>query len=188
MQEDVILLSDLRAQLPAIGDSAIRWDSDHDPFTVGRCGPTQKCSSLPVARGVPGHTSAKGDFIHGYRHLISFVADEPWGSSWWSSRYNWMRMNIPTRQFPLVSYRFVLFILVPTAFEMENSLWWSTSGLDQDQERLGVLRMDIPGAPLEFELQSAITYVHSNETIKKNTKIHAPNHQSQRMPRYPCNV
>jgi len=36
MQEDAILLSDLRAQLPVIGDSAIRWDSDHDPFTV--CG------------------------------------------------------------------------------------------------------------------------------------------------------
>jgi len=35
MQEDVILLSDLRAQLPVIGDSAIRWDSDRDPFTVG---------------------------------------------------------------------------------------------------------------------------------------------------------
>jgi len=33
MQEDVILLSDLRAQLPVIGDSAIRSDSDHDPFT-----------------------------------------------------------------------------------------------------------------------------------------------------------
>jgi len=54
MQEDVILLSDLRAQLPVIGDSAIQWDSDHDPFTVSRCGPAQMCSSLPVARGGPG--------------------------------------------------------------------------------------------------------------------------------------
>jgi len=35
MQENVILLSDLRAQLPLIGDSAIRWDSDRDPFAVG---------------------------------------------------------------------------------------------------------------------------------------------------------
>jgi hypothetical protein len=34
MQEDVLLLSDLRAQLPVIGDSAIRWDSDHDSFAV----------------------------------------------------------------------------------------------------------------------------------------------------------
>ena len=122
MQEDVILLSDLRAQLPVIRDSAVRWDRDHDSFTVGRCGPAQKCSNLPVARGGPGHTSAKGNFMHGYPHLISFVADEDWGSSWWSSR-----------QFALVSYRFVLFVLMPTVFEMENSLWWSTSGLDQDR-------------------------------------------------------
>ena len=44
-----------------------------------------------------------------------------------------MRMTIPTRQFALVFYRFVLFVLVPKVFEMENSLWWSTSGLDEDR-------------------------------------------------------
>jgi len=52
-------------------------------------------------------------------------------------------MTIPTRQFALVFYRFVLFVLVPKVSEMDNSLWWSTSGLDQDRTYFGVLRLDI---------------------------------------------
>jgi len=76
MQEDVILLSDLRAQLPVIGDSAIQWDNDHDPFTVG--GVVLR-KSVQASRWLveDQDTSAKCNFMHAYPHLISFVADEP---------------------------------------------------------------------------------------------------------------